>query len=70
MLLLKVRTRQEAIGWAERYGEILGTGEIELGQGERAVGHPASCRGAGGPPLQILLIEKADQALRDRSAQR
>src|SRR4051812_50008874 len=26
MLLLKVRTREEAIGWAERYGKILGDG--------------------------------------------
>ena len=32
MLPLKVRTRDEAIGWAERYGKILGDGEIELGK--------------------------------------
>src|SRR4051812_39127293 len=31
-LTLKVRTREEAIGWAERYGKILGDGEIELGK--------------------------------------
>ena len=31
-LLLKVRTREEAIGWAERYGKILGDGELELGK--------------------------------------
>ncbi|MEO8549288.1 MAG: YciI family protein, partial [Kofleriaceae bacterium] len=31
MLLLSVRSRDEAIGWAERYGKILGDGEIELG---------------------------------------
>ncbi|HMF42587.1 MAG TPA: YciI family protein, partial [Polyangia bacterium] len=31
-LLLKVRTPDEAIGWAERYGKILGDGEIELGK--------------------------------------
>src|SRR5438874_1232900 len=30
-LLLKVKTREEAMGWAERYGKILGTGELELG---------------------------------------
>ena len=29
-LLLKVRTREEAIGWAERYGKILGDGELEI----------------------------------------
>ena len=31
-LLLKVRTREEAIGWAERYGKILGDGELEVGK--------------------------------------
>src|SRR6185295_1481437 len=30
MLVLKVRTREETLGWAERYGKILGDGEIEL----------------------------------------
>src|SRR5678815_1326021 len=32
MLVLKVRSRDEAIGWAERYGKLLGDGEIELGK--------------------------------------
>lgn len=58
-LLLKVKTRDEAIGWAERYGKILGDGEIELG----AVNEPWDI-GLGAPPenppLQMLLIEKAD----------
>jgi len=31
-LLLKVRTREEALGWAERYGKILGDGELEVGK--------------------------------------
>jgi hypothetical protein len=59
ILLLKVRTREEAIGWAERYGKILGDGEIELGKVNEAwdIGlMPAP----ENPPLQILLIEKAD----------
>ena len=30
-LLLTVKTREEAIGWGERYGKILGDAEIELG---------------------------------------
>lgn len=60
-LLLKVRTREEAIGWAERYGKILGEGEIELGKVTEPwdlglVPEPPN------PPLQILLIEKADRA--------
>jgi hypothetical protein len=60
-LLLKVRTREEAIGWAERYGKILGDGEIELGK----VNEPwdiGLMPAPENPPLQILLIEKADQA--------
>ena len=61
MLLLKVKTREEAIGWAERYGKILGTGELELGK----VNEPwdiGLVPAPENPPLQILLIEKADQA--------
>lgn len=60
-LLLKVRTREEAIGWAERYGKILGDGELELGKinepWDLGVMPPPE-----NPPLQMLLIEKADQA--------
>jgi hypothetical protein len=60
-LLLKVSTREEAIGWAERYGKILGDGELELGK----VNEPwdiGLMPPPENPPLQILLIEKADQA--------
>ncbi len=60
-LLLKVRTREEAIGWAERYGKILGTGEIELGK----VNEPwdlGLMPAPENPPLQMLLIDKADAA--------
>lgn len=59
--LLKVRTREEAIGWGERYGKILGDGEIELGK----VNEPwdiGLMPAPENPPLQILLIEKADAA--------
>lgn len=60
-LLLKVRTREEAIGWAERYGKILGDGELELGK----VNEPwdiGLMPPPENPPLQMLLIEKANQA--------
>src|SRR6185369_825620 len=60
-LLLKVKTREEAIGWAERYGKILGTGELELGK----VNEPwdiGLMPPPENPPLQVLMIEKADQA--------
>jgi len=60
-LLLKVGTREEAIGWAERYGKILGDGEIELGK----VNEPwdiGLMPAPENPPLQMLLIDKADQA--------
>jgi len=61
MLVLKVTTREEAIGWAERYGKILGDGEIELGK----VNEPwdiGLMPPPENPPLQFLLIEKADGA--------
>src|SRR5690606_12499558 len=61
MLVLKVRTREEAIGWAERYGKILGDGEIELGK----LNEPwdiGLMPPPENPPLQFLLVEKADQA--------
>jgi hypothetical protein len=60
-LLLKVRTREEAIGWAERYGKILGDGELELGK----LSEPwdiGLMPPPEDPPLQMLLIEKADPA--------
>jgi hypothetical protein len=59
-LQLKVRTLDEAIGWAERYGKILGDGEIELGK----VNEPwdiGLMPAPENPPLQVLLIEKADR---------
>jgi hypothetical protein len=61
MLTLKVRTREEAIGWAERYGKILGDGELEVGK----VNEPwdiGVMPMPENPPLHMLLIEKADQA--------
>jgi hypothetical protein len=57
LLVLKVKTREEAIGWAERYGKILGNGEIELGK----VNEPwdiGLMPAPANPPLQMLLIEK------------
>src|SRR5262245_17663965 len=60
-LLLKVRTREEGIRWAERYGKILGDCELELGK----VNEPwdiGLMPAPENPPLQMLLIEKADQA--------
>jgi len=60
-LLLKVTTREEAIGWAERYGKILGDGELEVGK----VNEPwdiGVMPAPENPPLQMLLIDKADRA--------
>ena len=60
-LVLKVRTREEAIGWAERYGKIIGDGELEIGK----VNEPwdlGLMPAPENPPLQMLLIEKADAA--------
>lgn len=60
-LVLKVKTRDEAIGWAERYGKILGDGEIELGK----INEPwdlGLMPAPENPPLHILLVEKEDLA--------
>lgn len=60
-LVLVVKTREEAIGWAERYGKILGDGEIELGK----VNEPwdlGLVPAPENPPLQMLLVDKADAA--------
>jgi hypothetical protein len=57
--LLQVRTREEAIGWAERYGKILSDGELELG----SVTEPWDLGVMPKPdnaPLRILMLEKAD----------
>jgi len=64
--LLKVKTREEAIGWAERYGKILGDGEIELGK----ITEPwdlGVMPAPENPPLQMLLIEKASAASESRT---
>lgn len=61
MLLLKVGTREEALGWAERYGKILGEGELEVGK----INEPwdiGLMPPPENPPLRMLLIEKADPA--------
>jgi len=61
MLVLKVVSRDAALGWAERYGKILGDGELELGKVNEAwdIGLMPEPENA---PLQFLLIEKADAA--------
>ena len=61
-LLLKVQTREEAIGWAERYGKILGDGEIELGKVNEPWDIGMMPAPENLPPLQFLLIDKADAA--------
>ena len=61
LLVLKVRTRDEAIGWAERYGKILGDGELELGPLKEPWDLGLMPRPEN-PPLQIMLVDKADAA--------
>ena len=55
-LMLKVRTYEEALGWAERFGKILGDAELELGK----VNEPwdiGLMPPPENPPLQMLLLE-------------
>ena len=56
---IEVETREQGLEWAERYGRILGDGEIELGK----VTEPwdiGIMSAPENPPLHFLLIEKAD----------
>ncbi|HWO13116.1 MAG TPA: YciI family protein [Polyangiaceae bacterium] len=60
ILLLVVRSRDEAIAWAERYGKVLGDGELELGPLNEPwdlglMPKPADA------PLRVLLLHKADR---------
>ena len=60
LLVLLVKTRDEAIGWAERYAKILGDGELELGK----VTEPWDLGLMPEPddaPMQFLLVDKADR---------
>jgi hypothetical protein len=60
-LLIKVASRDEAIGWGQRYGKILGDGELELGP----VNEPwdlGMMPRPENPPLRVLMIEKASKA--------
>ena len=59
--LIKVKTREEAVDWATRYGKALGDGEIELGP----VSEPWDLGFMPRPddaPLRFLLLQKADAA--------
>jgi hypothetical protein len=61
LLVMKVATKEQAIGWAERYGKILGDCELELGK----VHEPwdiGLMPVPENPPMQMLLVEKADAA--------
>ena len=59
--VIKVKTRDEAVDWATRYGKVLGDGELELGP----VTEPWDLGVMPRPddaPLRFLLIHKADAA--------
>jgi hypothetical protein len=59
-LLLKVESREQAIGWAQRYGKILVDGEIELGPVHEPWDFGLMPRPADAP-LRILMLPKADR---------
>jgi hypothetical protein len=57
--LIKVKTREEAVDWATRYGKVLGDGEIELGPVTEAWDLGLMPR-PDDAPLRFLLLHKAD----------
>jgi hypothetical protein len=59
-LLLEVATHDQALGWAQRYGKILGDGELELGPVNEPWDIGVMPRPEN-PPLRVLLLEKADE---------
>lgn len=59
--LIKVKTREEALDWATRYGRALGDGELELGPVNEAWDLGLMPR-PDDAPLRFLLIHKADAA--------
>ena len=65
-LQLKVSTREEAIGWAERYGKIIGDCELELGK----ITEPwdlGIMPAPENPPLQLLLLERSEHVAQTRT---
>ncbi len=61
ILMLVVKSRDEAIAWAERYGQVLGDAEIELGP----LNEPWDLGLMPKPdnaPLRLLMLHKADRA--------
>ena len=61
VLLLVVKSRDEAVEWAKRYGQVLGDGEVELGP----LNEPWDLGLMPKPddaPLRLLLLHKADRA--------
>ncbi len=70
LLILSVATREQGLGWAERYGRILGDGEIEVG----ALTEPwdlGMMPRPDDPPVRLAMVVKADadsEAGKPRSA--
>jgi hypothetical protein len=60
-VLIKVRSRDEALAWASRFAEALGEAEIELGPVTEPWDLGIAPRPEGEVPLRFLLLNKADQ---------
>jgi hypothetical protein len=60
LLLLEVATREQALGWAERYGKLLGDCELELGKVNEPWDIGVAPRPEN-PPLHMLLIQQEGQ---------
>jgi hypothetical protein len=57
--MLTVKSREEAIGWGERYGKVIGDGELELGPVTEPWDLGFGARPEN-PPLRVLMLAKAD----------
>jgi hypothetical protein len=64
--MVKVKSKEEAIQWAERVAEVLGEGEIEAGLVKEPWDLGLVPRPEGAP-LRFLLLQKADRHCSSRS---
>jgi hypothetical protein len=59
---LTVKSMDEGIAWATRYGEALGAAEVEVGQLTEAWDIGVAPKPAGEVPLRVLVLAKATSA--------
>jgi hypothetical protein len=60
--MLKVKSMDEAVEWAARYGDVLGAAELEIGTVTEPWDIGVAPKPEGEVPLRVLVLKKADAA--------